>query len=212
MKLKSQYIKLKPEMRLYKLGVPVIGLTGGIATGKSTVSRMLKERGLVIIDADKLVKDVYALSESKEFIKKNFPNVMNGSEIDFTKLRKDVFSNENSRHDVEAFIYPKLEAAFKQALAPNASAEVLVYDVPLLFERQLERYFDLKVLVYAPRKIQHARLLKRDGNLESMADQILDQQIDIEAKRLKADVIIDNSQTEAELVAKVDNFVRTYFA
>jgi dephospho-CoA kinase len=72
----------------------------------------------------------------------------------------------------------------------------------------MQGYFDLTVLVYAPRKIQRARLMNRDGHLEEMANNILDQQMDIEEKKLKADFVIDNSQTEAELTEEVNQFLR----
>jgi dephospho-CoA kinase len=81
--------------------------------------------------------------------------------------------------------------------------------VPLLFERGMEEFFDVTVLVYAPRKIQRARLMKRDGLLEDMADRILDQQMDIELKRSKSDLVIDNSHTEEELRLEVQQFLRT---
>jgi dephospho-CoA kinase len=212
MKLKPEYDKLSPENRLNKMTVPVIGLTGGIASGKSTVSRLLRERGLVVLDADQMVKDIYAESSTFAFIKNLVPESIEGSKINFSKLRGRFFSDEKIKNDVEAFIYQRLPEMFKEHFEKSGKPEYVIYDVPLLFEKKLDSKVDLKVLVYAPRKIQLARLMTRDGHLEEMAETILKQQMDIEGKKSKVDVVIDNSQTEAELVAEVELFISKYFS
>lgn len=208
MKLKSKYIRLESDRRLYKLSIPVIGLTGGIASGKSTVSQMLKAKGFAVVDADKLVKEVYKLPEVFNYVKKEFPEVVEDGNIQFPLLRQKVFSSREIKSNIETLIYKHLPAAFEQEFARFHQPAILIYDVPLLFERNLEGYCDLSVLVYAPRKIQRARLMTRDGHLEDMANNILNQQMDIEEKKTKADFIIDNSQTEAELAEEVEQFLR----
>lgn len=208
MKLKATYQKLSSEQRLYGIKTPLIGLTGGIATGKSTVAEILKNRGLPVINADRLVKEIYSLPETREFIQKNYPEVIKENEIQFPLLRKKVFTSPEVKSNIENFIYQLLPEAFRKSYDNISNAKVIVYDVPLLFEKKMETLFDLTLLVYAPRNIQRARLIKRDGHLESMADDILDQQIDIEEKKLKADFIIDNSRTEAELPEEVNQFLR----
>lgn len=211
MKLKTKYQRLTPLERLYQLNVPVIGLTGGIASGKTTVSKMLHQAGIPVINADHLVKDVYALPETKEFITKEFPEVIRDGEIQFPLLRERVFSNQDVKAQVESFIYQRLPKAFKEAFARLRDPQVVIYDVPLLFEKGMQDLFDLTVLVYAPRSIQRARLMTRDGHLEEMANNILNQQLDIEDKKLKADFVIDNSRTEAELTEEVKQFLRQAF-
>ena len=211
MKLKSKYQRLSPEERLYQLKIPVIGLTGGIATGKTTVSQMLHQSGLPIINADHLVKDVYSLQETKDFISREFPEAIRSGEIQFPKLRELVFSNKEIKSKVENFIYQRLPKAFMEAFSRLRNPEVVVYDVPLLFEKGMQDLFDLNVVVYAPRSIQRARLMGRDGHQEDMANNILKQQFDIEDKKLKADFVIDNSQSEAELAEEVKQFLRQTF-
>lgn len=208
MKLKSKFIRLQPDRRLYKLNIPVIGLTGGIATGKSTVSAILKSRGFAIVDADKLVKEVYALPEVHATIQREHPDVMKDGKIQFPLLRQKVFLNREVKSQIESLIYAHLPAMFERAYSQFQDPQILIYDVPLLFEKSMEGYFDLNVLVYAPRKIQKARLMTRDAQLEDMANNILDQQMDIEDKKLKAEFVIDNSQTEAELAEEVKQFLR----
>src|SRR5690606_13710936 len=99
----------------------------------------------------------------------------------FPTLRERFFKDPALKKDLEAFIYQRLPKAFHEAYARLGSPSYVVYDVPLLFEKGLDQLVDLRVLVYAPRKIQRARLMKRDGHLEEMAERILDQQMDIEA-------------------------------
>lgn len=208
MKLKPHLIKLDSSNRLHGLPVPIIGLTGGIATGKSTVAQMIRARGLPIIDADQLVKNIYALPETLEHIKKSYPEVVHQGAIQFAKLREKFFQEEKVRQDVEHFIYQRLPQAFQKQYSSLGKPEAIIYDVPLLFEKNLADQVDVKLVVYAPAKVQLARLMKRDGQLEPMASKILYHQMDIEEKKLLADFLIDNSQTEAELKLAVDHFIQ----
>lgn len=208
MKLKNKFNRLDQNRRLYKLDIPVIGLTGGIATGKSTVSEILKQKGFALIDADRLVKEIYALPETLAFIQKEFPEVIQNGTIQFHLLRQKVFLNREVKATIENLIYKQLPQTFQKTFEKFNNPPVLVYDIPLLFEKDMQDYFDVTVLVYAPRKEQRARLMKRDGHLEAMANNILDQQMDIEEKKLKADFVIDNSRTEADLTEEVNQFLR----
>jgi dephospho-CoA kinase len=211
MKLKTKNRLHSSDQRLYQIRVPVIGLTGGIASGKSTVSRMLRERGFDVLDADHLVKDVYALPETLEFIQKRHPEVIQDGKIVFPLLREKVFKDKKVKLEIENFIYQRLPDAFQAVYKKLNSPQVVIYDVPLLFEKNMEGMFDVTVLVYAPRSIQQARLMTRDGHAEAMANSILDQQMDIEEKKEKAEFVIDNSRTEAELVVGIDAFLHQYF-
>lgn len=207
MKLKNEYHKLNSSERLYQYDKPIVALTGGIATGKSTVTKLLEKKGLTIIDADQLVKSIYARQESKDFIQKNYPSACSHGEIDFKKLRELVFSDSDVKSNVEGFIYQRLPDAFTEATTKIKNQDFYLYDVPLLFERALETKVDLTILVYAPRKIQQARLIDRDGSKEEIGNKILDQQIDIEEKKEKSDLVIDNSGSMVELAAEVDKLL-----
>lgn len=206
-KLKKKFIKLTPDYRLYNFDKPIIAFTGGIATGKSTVTRMLEARGFKFIDADLLVKNIYKTDESKQFIQTYFPEAWINNEINFTKLRELVFSNPKIKEVIETYIYARLPSAFREAAAKITNQDFYLYDVPLLFERDLDKKVDLKIVVYAPRKIQLARIIDRDGTKEDIANKILDLQIDIEDKKAMADIVVDNSRTEAELAASVEELL-----
>lgn len=208
MKLKPKFKRLSADKRLYHLDVPVIGLTGGIATGKSTVAGILKDQGFAIINADHLVKDIYTLPETLEFLNRQHPDVVSAEQINFRALREKVFTSQEVKKEIENFIYQRLPDAFMRAFHKLKSPSLIIYDVPLLFEKKLDHLVDVNVLVYAPRKIQRERLMNRDGILEGLAESILDQQMDIEDKKMKAQFIIDNSQAETELAEEIKQFLR----
>jgi dephospho-CoA kinase len=207
MKINVGINRLSKNQRLYQLDVPVIGLTGGIATGKTTVSHKLQEEGFAVINADHLVKDIYALSETFEFIRSEFPDVIKNEQIQFPLLRQFVFANSENKVKIENFIYARLAQAFNAAFNKFDHPQMIIYDVPLLFEKSLQPLFDMTVLVYAPREIQRTRLMKRDNVLEEMADTMLNSQMDIEEKKAKADFIIDNSKSESELAEEINRLL-----
>jgi dephospho-CoA kinase len=210
MKLKAQFKKLAPADRLYQLDRPVIGLTGGIATGKSTVTKFLRALGLEVVDADQLVKSVYQTQGAKAFIRSHFPQAWQNGETDFKVLREIFFTDEKAKQKIEAFIYGSLPEEFKKATLASTQ-EFVIYDVPLLFEKNLASKCDLSVLVYAPENVQLARLLDRDKHEERLGRSILAQQEDIEVKKLKADFVIDNSGTMEELKMNVSELLREIF-
>lgn len=208
MKIKKKYNKLALEERLYQYDKPIIALTGGIATGKSTVTKLLEKRGLSIIDADLLVKSIYETPQAKEFIQKNYPFAWSDQTIDFKKLRELVFTNSEVKNNIEAFIYQRLPSAFKEATLKVKNQDFYLYDVPLLFERGLDNQVDLTIVVYAPRKVQQARLIDRDGTNQETANKILNQQMDIEEKKEKADFTINNFGSLLDLEAEVEHLLR----
>lgn len=206
-KLKEKFIKLEPGFRLYNYDKPIIALTGGIATGKSTVTRFLQTKGLKVIDADQLVKSIYQRQETKELIRTVFSDAWVNEEINFPKLREMVFQNPKIKELIEGFIYARLPEAFREATSKITGQDFYIYDVPLLFERNLDTKVDLKVVVYAPRSVQLARLIDRDGSKEEIGNKILDAQMDIEEKKEKADFVVNNYGSITELAAEVDQLL-----
>jgi dephospho-CoA kinase len=153
------------------------------------------------------VKDIYALPETFEFIRSEFPDVIMNEQIQFPLLRQFVFANSKNKVKIENFIYARLAQAFNAAFNKFDHPQMIIYDVPLLFEKSLQPLFDMTVLVYAPREIQRTRLMKRDHVLEEMADTMLNSQMDIEEKKAKADFIIDNSKSESELAEEINRLL-----
>ncbi len=204
-KLKNNWVTKTAVNRLYQIQNPILGLTGGIATGKSTVSKILKENGYFIIDADKLVKDIYQKTETIQFVASNFPACVNNGIIDFKLLRQEVFSKAESKQQIEQFIYQRMPDAFKAQAKLANSDEVIIYDVPLLFEKGLNLLVDQSICVYCSNQLQIERVMARDHSSRELAKKIIDQQMPIEDKKLKSDWIIDNSTTLLELEANLQS-------
>ena len=193
MRLRLEYISKTKENRLYQLPIPIIGLTGGIATGKSTVAQMFKDLGLNVLDADSLVKKIYARAEAVDFVKANFPQAFQNNAIQFKILREIVFSDNSYQETVEKFIYSHLPQTFLNAFQELPVQNFIIYDVPLLFEKKLNESVDCSICVYASRETQIKRLTSRDHIDDPLAQQILAKQIDIETKKKLATITLDNS-------------------
>lgn len=205
--LKPNLVKLTPQDRLYNYDKPIIGLTGGIASGKSAVTKILRDMGLKVIDADQLVKSIYQTDECREFIQKNFPGAWENGSINFPILREIFFQDLKSKAMIEAYIYDRLPNVFQTATHELKDQNFCIYDVPLLFEKKLHHKTDISVVVYSPRDIQLVRLMKRDNIGRESAERILDAQMDIEEKRKLADFVIYNDGTLEELAADIGQFL-----
>jgi dephospho-CoA kinase len=185
--LKNEYITLKIEQRLYQCPVPIIGLTGGIATGKSFFARYLSQRGLPVISADDLIKNIYDWPETKDWLLKN--NLPPKG----PKLREMVFNDPDLKIKVENYLYPLLPKSFLDFFSRFKNPQVIIYDVPLLFEKKLELFFDQVVLVYASKDEQIKRLIQRDHISNELALKMLQSQLPIENKKTKTKWVIDNN-------------------
>lgn len=203
MKLKNKFITKTPADRLYQLPVPVIGLTGGIATGKSSVSRLLLDAGYPLLDADKLVKIVYQKEKTLDYLKAHHPEVLIGKDVQFRLLRELFFKDQSIKSNIENLIYSQLPQVFHEELHKLSNPAFVIYDIPLLFERSLQSKFDLSLLVYATPEIQIERLMKRDNHTETEARNIIAHQISIEEKKKKADLIISNVSDLSHLEIEV---------
>ena len=202
-------------VREWPAGRPIrlVGLTGGIATGKSTAARRFARAGFAVIDADQVARDVVrpgtpALSEIAAAFG---PEVIrpDGS-LDRERLGRIVFADPGARARLNAIVHPRVyqevERRFAEAFRRHPGG-VVVYDVPLLFETGSEDRFDLVVVVYAPRRVQEARLVARDGLAPAEARRRIGSQLDIGEKRRRAHVVLENTRTPADLERQVDALV-----
>jgi dephospho-CoA kinase len=191
----------------------LIGLTGGIATGKSTVQRMLRELGAAVIDADavyhELIKPVDGRpSPLAERVAAHFPAVLEADgSLNRQRLGEQVFADAAARRTLEELTHPAVadEVAKRVRELGEAGAKVVFYDVPLLFERELERGLDGVVVVWVPRELQLTRLVARDGLDPAAAEQRLLAQLPIDTKCRRATWIIDNSGTIEATRAQVEH-------
>ncbi|HLT22059.1 MAG TPA: dephospho-CoA kinase [Bacteriovoracaceae bacterium] len=211
MKLKNKFIKLNSADRLYELSIPIIALTGGIATGKSTVANYFQKANLPLLDADKLVKLVYQKDEVIEHIRRRHSSVMENNKIQFRKLREIFFQDQKVKNEIENLIYSHLPGVFKEELTKLGSPSFVIYDIPLLFEKNLESKFDLNILVYTDPEIQIERLIKRDHHTEEEARNIINQQISITEKKERSDLVIFNTKDLSYLQEQVNGVIENIF-
>lgn len=197
--LKNEFIKNTAENRLYNISIPIIGLTGGVATGKSTVSKIFRDQGYPLICADELVHQIYEKEESLNFIQSKWPSAIGNGKVDFKVLREIFFGQKEAKAQIEDFIYSHLKEEFLQSLKNLGSIHYVIYDVPLLFEKKLNGSMDLIITVYCPKDEQVKRLINRDQIEEELAQSILKSQIDIETKRNNSDMVIDNSGPKSKV-------------
>ncbi|OFZ16787.1 MAG: dephospho-CoA kinase [Bdellovibrionales bacterium GWA2_49_15] len=184
----------------------MIGLTGGIASGKSTASRYLEEMGCSVICADKLVKEIYREEATILQIADLAPTVIADGKIDFVRLRALVFQNPPIKQKVEAIIYAKLPQYF-QAKVRTLPETFVVYDVPLLFEKNLAQLCDLTVCAYCSPQTQKERLIKRDSISAELADKMIQAQMSLDLKKDMADFVIMTVSSHAELKNQLRAFL-----
>ena len=193
-KLKNKWVTKNPTTRLYNIPVPIVALTGGIATGKTTIAQFFRDENIPVIDADKLVKSIYQKNESLDFVSRHFLEAIVDNAIHFKTLRELAFKTPENQTLLETFIYAQMPEAFTDAYKVLGPHEFIVYDVPLLFERSLHEKTDLSICAYSPRSVQLERLVKRDHISVDLAETILSKQMDIEEKKKKSDLFIENIQ------------------
>lgn len=177
-----------------------IGLTGGIASGKSTVSGILAELGAYIIDADKTAHKVMSPGNEayKKVVKKFGQGVINkNGEIDREKLGALIFSVPEYKTELDALVHPiiKEDMLRQETLAKQQGVNVTVWDVPLLIETQWHNVMDEVWVVYVNEKTQLLRLMKRNNLSEEQAQQRIHSQLLLKDKLQFADIVIDNSNS-----------------
>jgi dephospho-CoA kinase len=176
-----------------------VGLTGGIATGKSTVAVIFRQAGAKVIDADKIARNVVrkGLPAWQKIVAHFGPRVlMSDRRINRSSLADVVFNDPVQKRHLNAivhpFVYRKIEELMQQLIKTETNG-VVVLDVPLLYEVGMDKDLDKTITVYVPEAVQLDRLMKRDGLSEQSARVRIQSQMSIEEKRRRADIIIDNS-------------------
>lgn len=190
-----------------------LGLTGGIASGKSEVTRILNQKGIPVVDADQVAREVVIPGSQglSQVVKAFGPTILNpDGSLDRTKLGKLVFSNTSQLKQLETILHPLIQARVKKLRHQLEEKQVSVafYDVPLLFEKSLQAQFDGVLVVWCQPAQQLKRLMLRDGLSESQAQSRLDLQLPIDQKKSRSDWVIDNSGSADLLPGKVSEILQ----
>lgn len=182
----------------------ILGLTGSIGSGKSTVSKLLKKNGFIIYDADIIAKEILNSNiVKKEIFEKLGTNFFNEKgEIKKEVLKEEVFNKRDKLKILNEIIHPKVIKYFEE-ISKVKEEKIKVFDIPLLFEVGLDKVCDKILVVDIDEKIQIERVSKRDNLSKEFVKKIIDSQMDKKEKVKRADYIIDNNGTLQELENQV---------
>ncbi|KNA23403.1 hypothetical protein SOVF_025140 [Spinacia oleracea] len=191
----------------------IVGLTGGIASGKSTVSKLFKAQGIPIVDADIVARD--ALKKGTGGWKKVVDAFGDGilqpdGEVDRPNLGRIVFSNPDKRQLLNRLLAPYISSGIFQEILKLwlKGHKVIVLDVPLLFEAKMDKWTNPVIVVWVDRETQLNRLVSRDRITEEEANNKIDAQMPLDSKKDKADIVIDNTGSLDDLNEHLQNVLR----
>jgi len=177
----------------------IMGLTGGIASGKSTVSALFVKKGAKLVDADVIAREV--MLPGHQVLAATVRHFGQGilspdGTLDRAKLGEIVFRDPEARQTLNDLTHPAIRQEIRsrmQELDQQEPEKLIIVDIPLLYESNLQGMFEEIVVVYVPREVQLTRLMQRNNWSREKAEDLLNAQMDIELKRSKASYVIDNS-------------------
>lgn len=186
----------------------VIGLTGSIAMGKTSAAKRFIANGIPVFDADAHVHELYE-GEAVAAIEAAFPGVTKEGKVNRARLGEMLGKDATALARLEAIVHPMVRARREAFLRENArvGAEMVVLEIPLLFETGSERQVDVTIVVTAPEEVQRARLMVREGMSQARAEMLLANQMPDADKRKRADYVVDTNRELEETGAEIDNII-----
>lgn len=188
----------------------VLGLTGSIGMGKSTAARALRQLGVPVLEADRVVHRLTAPhGRALPLIAQAFPGTVSGGRLDRGKLAGIVFDDDKALTRLEAILHPLFEAEQRRFLARarRARAPLVAIDIPLLYEIGADRHMDAVIVVSAPKMIQQARVLKRRGMTATRLAAISARQLSDAEKRKRADFVVETGGARRDALRKLKAIV-----
>ena len=179
----------------------ILGVTGGIATGKSTVVDVFRKAGVPIVDGDLIAREIVEPGQPalKALVAAFGEEILTGDRLNRKKLGEIVFNDPAKRQLLDRLLDGYLRGAITDQIKEAATtAPLVVADIPLLYEADYQQYMDQVAVVYIPKELQLTRLMQRDHLTEEAALQRMKSQLSIEEKRQKADFLFDNQGTREE--------------
>ncbi len=191
----------------------ILGLTGSIGMGKSAVAAMFRGLGVPVFDADAAVHELQGPGGAcLAPIERAFPGTTGPDGVDRPKLGAAVFGNPAALKRLEAIVHPEVAEMRRAFLADNADARLIVFDIPLLYEKTGQHGLDAVAVVSAPADVQRQRVLARPGMTEAKFEQILKLQVPDAEKRARADYLLDTGVSLAETRHAVQRLVHAITA
>ena len=190
----------------------IVGLTGGIGAGKSTVANMFAQLGALVVDADKLAREAIEPGTTgfDEVIAEFSTKILTDGDIDRQKLGKIVFKDVEKRKKLEAIIHPRVQEALAQKIKALSPGDILIYEIPLLVETGAAEKFDYIITVESDIELRKSRLLKK-GLYISQIEKRMASQATEEARSAIADSVIRNDGDEDSLLRQVENLWESVF-
>ncbi|MED4464097.1 dephospho-CoA kinase [Metabacillus fastidiosus] len=193
----------------------IIGLTGGIASGKSTVSNMFKEKNITVVDADQIARDVVEIGKTayKEIVQHFGKEILNNDEtINRAKLGSIIFQSEEERKILNNIVHPEVrkEMMRQTEIAKENKEEIVVLDIPLLYESNLTHLVHKTLLVYVDENVQVKRLMERNNYTYEEAKMRMEAQLSLEDKLKLADHVINNNGTIGETEEQLNKLINEW--
>lgn len=183
----------------------ILGLTGGIASGKSTASNFLRELGYEIVDADRIAHEILDHPQCREKLVETFGREILGRDgkINRKILGEKALGSREELRKLNAIVHPAVIAELERRKAAVPEKKLVIFDIPLLFEVNLQYLCDRILLIYTDRETQIKRAITRDGSDRERIMKIIDSQADVEEKIRKSHYVIDNSEDIGQLKSKI---------
>jgi len=190
----------------------VVGLTGGIASGKTTATNFLKKKKMKIHDSDLVVKNIYSKQSPKftNYLKKiNLASALKGNKIDKKAIREDIFNNTKKRKLLEKYLHDAVKKSRNVFLKKHSQkkTQIVFLDIPLLFENKLEKICNYTILFYAPLKTRKQRAIRRRGMQKGILEKIIKSQLSDVVKKKKADFVINTSLGKNQCFNKISKTI-----
>lgn len=187
----------------------VIGLTGSIGMGKSTVARMFIKLGAAHFDADACVRSLLSEDDkTHHFFETNYPSVFYKGRISRIRVGRLIFSSETKRKKIEAFLHPIVKKEAKRFIEKQKESDAIILDIPLLYESKIDGLCDITCCASAAPEDQKTRVMKRGRLDEKQLEVILKRQLSDKTKRRRSDVVFDTSVDKKETRQMVEAFYK----
>ena len=180
-----------------------IGITGSIGTGKTTIASMFAKFNIPIFDADKEIKKILDSEKIKVKLKNRWPSIIKKNNLDKLKLRSIIFSNDKEKKRLESLLYPYLDIEMKKFEMINDEKNILVYDVPLIYETKSQKNYNLILLANCNKKLQRKRVLVRDKISISLFENIIKSQLSFNKKMKYKPKVIDTDGSKLSIFMKI---------
>ena len=180
-----------------------IGITGSIGTGKSTTANLFALLKVPVFNADKEIKKILNSEKVKQRIQDKWPHIIRGNKIDKLQLKSIIFSNKHEKIRLEKILYPYLEIEKDRFEKENFNKDILVYDVPLIYETKTENKYDLILLMNCDLALQRKRVLERDKISNSLFEKIIKSQLSFDEKIKFKPYVINTKRAKFFILLKI---------